>query len=309
MLAYSGQGHFAVRPLGLAALIEENRPHYEAALPPRVRLVLEAAPGLPLVMADAAQVHQLVLSLVINAGEAIGERPGTVTIRGGSRRLRGERAEEFLWRHTGRPLAPGPYVSLEVQDDGAGMEAGTVSRIFDPFFTTKFVGRGLGLAAVLGTVRGHGGGIGVESAPGRGTCITVLLPEARPPEGRADEGPATILVADQEEALREVVRDVLEASGFLVVARADARAAAELFEEDPRRYALVLLGLPARGSTETLERFRRADASVPVLLTSGFARPAEADHDGTRLGFLPQPFTASELLAAVRSHLPARRPA
>ena len=187
MLAYSGRGHFVVRPTDVNALVRENLPLFEVAVPKSVRLEARLDPEPPLVDADVGQIQQVLMNLVINAAEAIGERGGTVTVATGVREVAG--ADEALWRASGQPLAPGRYVSLEVRDDGPGMDAETVDRIFEPFFTTKFTGRGLGLAAVLGVVRGHRGALSVESSPGRGTVFRILFaPSAQPAAAAAPVG-------------------------------------------------------------------------------------------------------------------------
>jgi two-component system, cell cycle sensor histidine kinase and response regulator CckA len=176
MLAYSGKGHFEVRPLDLNRLIGENLHLFTAGLPKSVRIVPRLAPGLPKVTADLGQIQQVVMNLMLNAAEAIGEKGGEVTVRTGVDTLS---EDDGTYSHlTGVPLRPGAYAYLEIEDDGPGMDAVTLRRIFDPFFTTKFTGRGLGLAAVLGIVRGHRGGIAVSSEPGRGTTFKLLFPAA-----------------------------------------------------------------------------------------------------------------------------------
>ncbi len=158
------------------------------------------------------------MNLVINGAEAIGERGGALTVATGMRAVAA--SDESLWRASGQPLAPGRYVLLEVRDDGPGMDAKTVDRIFEPFFTTKFTGRGLGLAAVLGVVRGHRGGLSVESAPGRGTVFRILLaPSAQvsdleaPAAAKPDRRDLTLLLIDDEEVVRDMVAEVLEHEG------------------------------------------------------------------------------------------------
>jgi signal transduction histidine kinase len=142
MLAYSGRGHFVVRPADVNALVRENLPLLEVTLPKNVRLEARFDSESLLVDADAGQIQQVLMNLVINAAEAIGERGGTVTVATGVRQVTA--VDHALWRASGHPLAPGRYVSLEVRDDGPGMDVDTVDRIFEPFFTTKFTGRGLG---------------------------------------------------------------------------------------------------------------------------------------------------------------------
>ncbi|HWQ15507.1 MAG TPA: PAS domain S-box protein [Roseiflexaceae bacterium] len=181
MLAYSGRGHFVVQPIQLNTLISELGPLLHASVGRQVVLHSELADDLPLVMADAAQIRQLIKNLVVNASEAIGEQPGTVTI---TTTLRWRTAADLAATHTAPDLPEGWYVGVTVRDTGAGMDEATLARIFDPFFTTKFVGRGLGLAAVLGIVRGHRGAIEVASRVGAGTAVTVWLPAVSGPGDR-----------------------------------------------------------------------------------------------------------------------------
>lgn len=179
MRAYSGRGSFEVGPLNVAALVRHDEPLLQAAVPDRVRLTLSLPSALPAINGDAAQISQALVAIVTNAVEAIGGHGGAIIVTITTRTI--DRDEAERWRHTVTPLDAGEYVALEVRDDGCGMNAATVARVFDPFFTTKFVGRGLGMAAVLGIVRGHRGGIAVESAFGQGTRVEILLPVASSP--------------------------------------------------------------------------------------------------------------------------------
>jgi PAS domain S-box-containing protein len=175
MLAYSGKSRFLLEQIDLNVLLRELREPIRAALGPRTQPIYELAPGLPLITADPSQLRQAVLNLAINAAEAIGDAAGAVTIRTDVRTLeRADLADAYL----APDLAAGRYIVLEVADTGAGMDEATLNRIFEPFFTTKFMGRGLGLAAVLGIVRGHHGAIRVRSALGQGSTFTILLPVA-----------------------------------------------------------------------------------------------------------------------------------
>jgi PAS domain S-box-containing protein len=168
LLAYAGKGRFIVEPIDLSALVRELSPLLMTSIPKPVRFELELAAELPLIEGDFVQIEQIVINLATNAAEAIGNRAGTVLIRTGVRDVVAQNGE----------LAPGRYVYLEVRDDGCGMDKATQAQIFDPFFSTKFTGRGLGLAAVSGIVRGHCGAIHVTSEPGKGSTFEVLLPAA-----------------------------------------------------------------------------------------------------------------------------------
>ena len=307
MLAYSGRGHFVVRPADVNALVRENLPLLEVTLPKSVRLEAQLFPGLPPVDADVGQIQQVLMNLVINGAEAIGERGGTVTVATGTRAVAA--SDEALWRASGQPLAPGRYVLLEVRDDGPGMDTETVDRIFEPFFTTKFTGRGLGLAAVLGVVRGHRGALSVESAPGRGTVFRILFaPSAQASEIEAP-GEArprrdlTLLLIDDEEVVRDMVGEVLEQEGVEVLRAEDGARGVALFREQRKRIGLVLLDLsmPGLSGEETFRRLREIDPSVPVILSSGY------DHDeargrfgeGTPAGFIQKPYRPEQLMAEI----------
>jgi len=175
MLAYTGKRHLALEVLDVSRVVRDSVAILEASVSKKIRIETTLAPDLPRVEADPAQVQQVLLSLVVNAAEATGAVGGTVRVRTAVRMA--DRAL-FAEAHLSPNLPEGPYVALEVTDDGQGMDPETVARMFDPFFTTRFTGRGLGLAAVLGIVRGHKGAVLVRSAPGRGTTVTVLLPAA-----------------------------------------------------------------------------------------------------------------------------------
>ncbi|MCI0705828.1 MAG: MASE1 domain-containing protein [Planctomycetia bacterium] len=189
LLAYSGKGRFMLRPLNLNDLIRQTTELLRLTLPKKVQLTLELADSLPPVTADDGQMRQVLMNLLINAGEAIGDRAGTVTVSTAAHLLALDTVSGGVYS----PAAPGQFVELIVSDTGCGMDEATRARLFDPFFTTKFAGRGLGLSAVLGIVRGHGGGIRVDSTLGEGTRFTVLLPavlDAIPATTSATQTPA-----------------------------------------------------------------------------------------------------------------------
>ena len=314
LLAYSGRGRFTVGPVDLNVLAEEIVALATPALKPRARLILALAPSLPEVEGDAGQLGQVVMSLLTNASDALAGRTGTVTLRTGVARLERMALAHF---HGGDALAEGTYVTLEVEDDGAGMDALTRARIFEPFFTTKFTGRGLGLPAAYGILKGHGGAIQVQSEPGRGSTVTILLAPRRaaqasaPAPARPSEPLAAalarrpvVLVADDEEVVRRAARRALERGGFEVLEAADGRQAVDRFGVEGTRVACVLLDLtmPGMGGEAALAAIRERSADVPVVLTSGFSDRDDASAEATdpRVGFLPKPFGPSELVAAVR---------
>jgi CheY-like chemotaxis protein len=278
-------------------------------VPKQVRLQGDVQGELPRVAADASQVQQVLMNLILNAAEAIGARPGTVMV--GARRRDLDPVERDVTQPTGEPLPPGPYVELTVRDDGEGMDEARMARIFEPFFTTKATGRGLGLAATQGIVRGHRGGLKVESVPGRGTTFRVLLPAtAADPQARAvataGEGSGLVLVVDDEDNVRDMVCAVLEAAGIPWIAASDGNAAVRLVGQRPAiRLVLLDLSMPGLSGEATLREVRRIRPGLPVLLSSGYAE-AEATIGlpaDDLAGFIQKPYHPEALVAAVRRAL------
>ncbi|GLH73643.1 hypothetical protein GETHLI_21450 [Geothrix limicola] len=310
MLAYSGRGRVEVQLLDLNRLVQEIAQLLSVSIPKTITLRYEWAAGLPPVSGDAAQLHQVVMNLVTNAAEAIGEAEGQITLRSGLRML-GE--TDVTGLRVAETLEPGPFVFLEVADTGSGMDAATLARIFDPFFTTKFAGRGLGLAAMQGIVRGHGGGVEIQSSPGAGTVFRIYLPaqeglvphEETTAPGLVGEvvGAGLVLVADDEPGIRDFARRVLERAGFETVAAADGQEAVEHVRAHQRELRLVLLDLtmPRLGGDEALAEMRAMGFLGPVIRWSGYTQhDATRDHRAT---FLHKPFSAEDLLAGVREAL------
>jgi two-component system cell cycle sensor histidine kinase/response regulator CckA len=312
MLAYAGKGRFVVERLDLNRVIGDMTHLLQVSISKSAELTFRPAPSLPPVGADASQLRQVVMNLVINASEAVGERGGVIGLATGV----GVGAGQVRAAPAGPDLPPGEYVSLEVSDDGPGMTEEVRAKIFDPFFTTKFTGRGLGLAAVLGIVRGHKGAIEVASEPGRGTTIRVLFPRADggvdaatagEPSPQPWRGEGTILVADDEETVRVVTARMLESVGFRVVMAADGGQAVERFRADPGAYRLVLLDLtmPRLGGEEAFHELRLVRPDVPVILMSGYTEHEVTARfaDKGLAGFLQKPFPLPALLAKVRQAL------
>ncbi len=302
MLAYSGRGRFVVEPIDVSRHVREIAALIQASIPKNVELRLQLAKDLPLIEADAAQLQQLVMNLLINGAEAIGPEGGLLTIL--------TRLEETAVAEAPRA----PYVVIEVQDTGCGMDETTLSRIFDPFFTTKFTGRGLGLAAVQGIVRGHKGTIQVHSTPGLGTTFRILLPaagspalpgEPHLPAMRALSGTGIVLVVDDEEVVRYTAKKALEKVGYEVVLAADGREAVQVFRTIAPKVFLVLLDMTMPGMTgeETLRLLREIREDVPIMLSSGYSE-AEALRRFSNLnlaGFLQKPYTVRTLAEKLKS--------
>ena len=320
LLAYSGGGQFTIQTFQLNALIRESSELLKVALPKQVELAFDLAEELPLIEADKAQLQQVMMNLLINAAEAIGERPGTIWLRTAVNTVTVE--DEIFWRYTDHPLLPGEYVSLCLEDNGQGMAEETIGKIFDPFFTTKFTGRGLGLAAVLGIVRGHQGGLRVESKPGSGTIFELLLPLSDKSEsidsertdkiGQETAVSGVVLVIDDERAVREAVSDILEMEGIQVLAAGNGDAGIALYQKQASLIDLVLLDLsmPGKSGQETFKELEAFDPSVRIMLSSGYS-----EADATKgfsspplVGFLQKPYRLDEFVYRIQKYLHKENP-
>jgi PAS domain S-box-containing protein len=304
MLAYAGRTHGVGARTDLAALVREAAPLLAAAaLHAPVRLALAA--DLSAVQADPAQVRQVLVNLVTNAAEAGGA--GEVVVALDPAEVSdGESGEGFQM-----PPPPGRHVVLTVSDRGPGVTADVSARMFDPFFTTKFAGRGLGLAAVLGIVRAHRGGIRVTSAPGRGTAVAVYWPASAPPAPppvvpqpppRATPA-AAALVIDDEVFVREVTASILEEMGYAALVAADGPSGLELFAAHHAavRVAVIDITMPGMTGDAVLAALRQAAPELPAVLISGFTEKGLlGDALGPRTEFVQKPFRPEDLMAAVR---------
>jgi len=309
MLAYTGQSNQASEALDISAAVSEMTQLVRHAMSKRTRVELDLDPATPLVEADGSQIRQVLMNLLTNAAEAIGDTDGTVSVR--TAPVHADRA--LLDAHRfGDELPEGLYTLLSITDDGCGMTAETAARIFDPYFTTKFTGRGLGLAASLGIIRSHHGALRVTSAVGAGTRFELLLPAHQAPptptepasvaEATAGHAP-TVLVVDDEQIVREIAVRALTAAGHRALSATDGDDA--LLQIDRHRGDLdcVLLDLtmPGRSGVEVLEALAVSDPSLPVVVSSGYSQDAlpAAIRDSTRISFLQKPYTVDELHRAV----------
>ncbi len=309
LLAYSGRGAVETRQLDLSCEVREMAMLLRTAISRQATLVWDLATALPAVTADPTQIRQVVMNLITNASDSLGEGAGTIVLRTGM-------AEDG----DDRP-GPGQFVFLEVADSGCGMDTGTLQRIFDPFFSTKFTGRGLGLAAVMGIVESHGGRIRIRSAPEEGTTFRILFPavtgeaEAVPRRvsGADWRGHGTVLVVEDEAGVREVVGRMLEHLGFQILTAEDGVAALEQLDAYDGLVAAVLLDLsmPRMGGFEALRHIRGRLPEVPVVLMSGYTEQEVASKllDGTSgaVSFLQKPFLPEDLQRVLRhASQPAR---
>jgi len=289
-------------------LIERVVRLLESTMPKKAALRLHLAACLPCVHADASQIQQVVMNLIANAAESLAEGHGSVDVTTGVEWVDAGQMER------GEILAPGEYVFLEVKDTGSGMDPETLNRIFDPFFTTKFTGRGLGLAAVLGIVRGHRGAIHVESRRAEGTTFRVIFPAVAVSPHAPDDGPAAlepwtgqgvVLVVEDQEPIRDLARMILERSGLTVLTAEDGRQAVAVFTEHAHEVHAVLLDLsmPGMDGVEVLHYIAGLAPEVRVVLCSGYnEQDVSTRLDGLKpAAFLRKPYQPSELVDRLRA--------
>jgi PAS domain S-box-containing protein len=309
MLAYSGKGRFVLDHVNLSEVIKEMANLLQISVTKNAALRYQFATDLPRIEADVTQMRQIIMNLTINASEAMGDQSGVITISTGAVECS---RSYFRDAYIDESLPEGLYVYLEVADTGCGMDEATRLKMFDPFFTTKFTGRGLGLAAVLGIVRGHQGTIKVHSQPGKGTTFRVLFPAiaqqgAIKTEASADGRPwrsaGTVLLVDDEETVRTVGSQMLEKLGFHVLAARDGIEAIQIFRLRSQDIACVILDLtmPRMGGEETLRHLRQIRPSVPVIMSSGYNEQEVTQRfvDKGLAGFIQKPYDFQALRDAL----------
>lgn len=306
MLAYSGRGKFVIQVVRLDTLVHEMTKLLGTVVSKKALLHLELQAAT--VDGDATQIRQVVMNLITNASDALEGNVGTISVRTGVVQAA---VNDLRSPYTPDDLSPGAYAFVEVEDNGCGMKEETLAKLFDPFYTTKFAGRGLGLAAVLGIVRGHKGTIKVESAPGRGTRCIVLLPSSSASGMRTvnDEGEAAttrgrglVLIVEDEPVVRQFARQVLESAGFAVCEASDGHEGLATFAERRDSITAVILDLtmPGMDGLELLRELREMQPDVPALVMSGYSEAEVATRfAGLDVGFIHKPFHPNELVERI----------
>ncbi len=304
MLAYSGRGRFEVKPLDLNHTVTEIGHLLAVSIAKTLALSYQLEQDIPSIAADAAQIQQVVMNLVTNASDAIGDRPGSIVIRTSTVGLDHASLERDF---ATQGMRPGQYVLLEVRDTGSGISEEVLARIFDPFFTTKPKGRGLGLSAMLGILRGHKGGIRIQSRMGEGSTFHLYFPSsellvpAAAPVPVPEESPLAcrVLLVDDEEEVREASAMGLQMQGLVVVEARNGLEALNLFRDSPQDFHLVVMDLtmPHMDGRTAFREIRKLDPQVPVILISGFDEgELPEDFDGQRPNaFIQKPYRLSEL--------------
>ena len=311
MLAYTGRASFVQEEIDLTELIEDMVHLLKTLITKKAILNLRLESGVPRIYADPSQVSQVIMNLIINASDAIGDKSGVITVSLGAticddRYL--SKTELF------DELKPGLYVHIEVSDTGCGMTAKERERIFEPFYTTKFTGRGLGLAAVLGIIRAHKGAIKVYSEPDKGTNIKALFPAIDSDKYKAKEdyeendngwkGSGTVLFVDDEESLRALAGKMLELMGFSVIMAENGTEALKLYREKKDEISFVILDLtmPQMDGHQTFGELRKIDENIKVIIASGYNQDDVRSRFAGKslLGIIQKPYTMEKLKSILK---------
>lgn len=318
LLAYSGKGKFIVQPININQVIRDMMNLLKVSISPKIDISFDMDEQLPAIKADVAQIQQVIMNVITNASEAIGDQPGEIHIT--TRPIHCDRAYLDNY-YMGSSLQEGHFVLMQVRDTGSGMDKETLEKIFDPFFTTKFTGRGLGLAAVLGILRAHDASVKIDSEPGKGTTFSFIFPQhtTEQPVKERPHAPATatedmkwddnttILLVDDDEAIREISRQTLEQAGLKVITADDGQKAVEIYSTRPNEIKLVLMDMtmPRLNGREALELMRQIKRDVPVILSSGYSEQdaTQKIKENNQIGFLQKPYKPEDLLKSIQPFL------
>ncbi|HLP14838.1 MAG TPA: response regulator, partial [Bacteroidota bacterium] len=316
MLAYSGKGKFQVRTIDLVAVVKEHASLFNVSLPKNVKLETRLSTEPVYINGDPGQIEQIIMNLIINGGDAIGEAQGVVSVTLETCVMDADELAPY-GRIANTVLPSGAYACLEVRDNGIGMSRETMRKIFDPFFTTKFTGRGLGLSAVLGILQGHKGGLIVDSTEGKGTMFRLILPlcdapdSGNQPSSEEIAPPAlattTILVIDDEADIAEMAQEILETAEYQVLVSLNPVEGVALFAREWSRIGLVLLDLtmPEMSGKEVVEKLQAILPDVKIIISSGYTQEEVAKRIGSLKvsAFIHKPYRLNALLSVVENVL------
>jgi CheY-like chemotaxis protein len=308
LLAYSGRGKFINAEIDLNSLVKENVQMLEVSVPKTTQLQYALGSSSPRIIGDVGQIQQVIMNLIINAGEAMGPNPGYIILRTDQVELREN--DTGYWKYTNIPLAPGSYAKIQVRDTGSGISQETLTRIFDPFFTTKFTGRGLGLAAVLGIIKGHKGGLRIESEEGKGTLFEVVLPIAnssaasktqeKKKNAPIDGKGKTILIIDDDPFVFDLLNDTLTEARFTVTGAMDPVKGIEIYSRNHASIDLIILdySMPGMDGKKAFQELLMINQQAKILLCSGYTEEETLTQFGNvrPAGFFQKPYKAHELL-------------
>jgi PAS domain S-box-containing protein len=312
LLAFTGQGHFQVASIHLTALIQQNLQLLQDTLPANITFKTNLEQHLPQIQADGLQMQQVIMNLLLNAAQSIGTKEGTITITTAPYQLSADEAD--LWQHFNHSMIPSDFVLLEVTDTGQGMDEETKNRIFDPFFSTKGTGRGLGLAAVLGIVRGHKGAVRAKSEANQGTAFQLLFPSNKAEENGEETAVSqthtqqkTVLVVDDERQVREAICDILDLEEIATLTAGSGEEGVAIFSSHHASIGLVILDLsmPGMSGIETFTALRKIEPNAKIILSSGYteAEILQKMAGTSPTGFLQKPYQIDTIINTVKKYL------
>ena len=327
MLAYSGKGKFSLEPINLNDLIEDTAQMLAISISKNVFMKFNYSSEAVFLEGDPSQIRQIIMNMVINASDAIGKKSGVISVTTGSMYCDHDYIESTGFEaqiNRQEPLPEGMYLFLEISDSGIGMSKETLAKIFEPFYTTKFIGRGLGLSAVLGIVGGHHGMVKIYSEKGKGTTFKVLFPLFEDMKdsksGTANslnkdndwQGQGTFLIADDEEAVRTVGKHMIKKLGYDVLTAVDGLEAIEIFREHADKIVGVLLDLtmPHKDGAQVFREIRALKPDIKVILSSGYnEQDATQQFVGKGLaGFIQKPYVTRDLTKKIKEVMGLTKP-
>ena len=315
MLAYSGKGSFKIEYIDINDVIFEMETLLETSISKKIKLAYELSTGLKLIKGDITQIRQIIMNLILNASEAIGNASGSITLMTYLKECDEEMIDHLAMNYS---MKPGTHLCMEINDTGCGIDSEKIKQIFDPFYTTKFTGRGLGLAAVSGIIKSHNAGLLVESEPGMGTTFRVYFPvvdeEVTAAPKDITEAPldtkrknATVLIADDEKYIRDLATRMLTIAGYRVLLAENGREAISIFSENINEISCIILDLtmPELDGVEALAGLRKISYSVPIIISSGYCESDIVDRfkDKNISGFLQKPYQISEIVSSIKKAL------
>jgi len=306
MLTYAGKSPLVQTQVNMWLLIDETVKMLQSTIKKSVSIERNLKCDVPQVTGDNTQIQQVVMNLIINAAEALGDKNGTITVALVKKVVQTEQNEVD---YSGTAIPPGVYACMEVSDNGCGMDDATQKRIFEPFFTTKLTGRGLGMSAILGIIKSHFGALQLSSVPGVGTNFRVYFPLPVVPVAvetasdtdteSAERVCGTILLVDDENMLLSVGSVLLSDMGFTVLTASNGREALDIFRAGESTIDLVLLDLimPEMGGLEAYRELRKTAATLPVVICSGYSidEVSDAIDNDKHAGFVHKPYKPLEL--------------
>lgn len=306
MQAYAGKAQLVQTKINMAALVDDMLKMLSSNVNKNIRIKCDLATDIPFIMGDAGQLRQVIMNLILNASEAIGTAQGEICVTLAKAEVKdGDLNKD----HLGKVIPPGRYICLEVADSGYGMDDETKRRLFEPFYSTKFAGRGLGLAATLGIIAAHKGGLQLSSQPDAGATFIIYLPVCKTNTEDAEsippvlpekwQGSGTILLVDDEEQIRMVAKAMLETLGFAVVEASNGKEALAVYQENIADIDMVMtdIGMPIMDGYELFSELKKFDSELPIIVSSGFGDAAVLSRIALEdtAGFLCKPYSFDQL--------------